>query len=120
MTSMMLPADSSAASQDRQREGEREPDEQTLDDQPRERDHVRRDVLPLQRHRGEADRDRHGDDPPHPGRDHRRGEQRRDQEQRRHPGEHEDEARELVPGKAAEELAHEPTIVGIEVNRALV
>ncbi len=37
------------------------------------------------------------------------------QEQRRDAREHEDEAAELVAGELAEQLVHEPTIVGIEV-----
>ena len=49
-----------------------------------------------------------------------RGEQRRDHEQRRDAREHEDEAGELVARELAQQLVHEPTIVGIEVNSAVV
>src|SRR5277367_2106005 len=45
-------------------------------------------------------------------RDDLRGEQRRDEEQRRDPREHEDEASELVARQLAQKLRHEPTIEG--------
>ena len=49
-----------------------------------------------------------------------RGEQRREEEQRRDAREHEDEADELVAGQLAQQLVHEPTIVGIDVYSAVV
>jgi hypothetical protein len=103
-----------------EREGEAEPDEQALDHETGERERVGRDVLAVQRDRREAERDADGDQPAHVRRDDLRGEQRREEEQRRHACEHENEADEAVAGELAEDLGHEPTIVGIDVYSAVV
>ena len=108
------------AHQHGQREGEAEADEHALDHQARERQRVGGDVLAVQRDRRQADRDPDGDQATHVRRDDLRGEQRRDEEQRRHAREHQDEADELVARELAEELGHEPTIVGIDVYSAVV
>ena len=80
-----------------------------------ERERAPGERLPVQGDRREPDREADGNDPADAWRDHRAGEQRRQQEQRRDPGEHEDEARKLVPLQTAEQLSHDPTIVGIAV-----
>src|ERR1700728_1242075 len=68
-------------------------------------------MLATQRDRRQPDRDAHRDDPAHPRRDQRGGEKRREEKQRRHACEHEDESGKLVARELSQELVHEPTIV---------